>query len=152
MKLIDAELLNRTSAQARTDDRLRKNYNFHERPDGSYLPAHRHLNPAKDEAIVVLRGSVASFIFDDRGEIAECAVIDPQQGVYGFDIPAGEWHSLLVLESGTVVYEVKPGPYVPLQESDLAPWTPRTGDAGGIDRYLKRLQDELSNRNKQSKI
>ena len=79
MKLIDAELLNRTSAQARTDDRLRKNYNFHERPDdpvnrllnalepGSYLPAHRHLNPAKDEAIVVLRGSVASFIFDDRG-------------------------------------------------------------------------------------
>ena len=115
MKLIDAELLNRTSAQARTDDRLRKNYNFHERPDdpvnrllnalepGSYLPAHRHLNPAKDEAIVVLRGSVASFIFDDRGEIAECAVIDPQQGVYGFDIPAGEWHSLLVLESGTVV-------------------------------------------------
>ena len=148
MKLIDAELLNRTSAQARTDDRLRKNYNFHERPDdpvnrllnalepGSYLPAHRHLNPAKD----------------DRGEIAECAVIDPQQGVYGFDIPAGEWHSLLVLESGTVVYEVKPGPYVPLQESDLAPWTPRTGDAGGIDRYLKRLQDELSNRNKQSKI
>ena len=146
MKLIDAELLNRTSAQARTDDRLRKNYNFHERP------AHRHLNPAKDEAIVVLRGSVASFIFNDRGEIAECAVIDPQQGVYGFDIPAGEWHSLLVLESGTVVYEVKPGPYVPLQESDLAPWTPRTGDAGGIDRYLKRLQDELSNRNKQSKI
>ena len=118
MKLIDAELLNRTSAQARTDDRLRKNYNFHERPDdpvnrllnalepGSYLPAHRHLNPAKDEAIVVLRGSVASFIFDDRGEIAECAVIDPQ----------------------------------------------RTGDAEGIGRYLKRLQDELSNRNKQSKI
>ena len=101
---------------------------------------------------MVLRGSVASFIFNDRGEIAECAVIDPQQGVYGFDIPAGEWHSLLVLESGTVVYEVKPGPYVPLQESDLAPWTPRTGDAEGIDRYLKRLQDELSNRNKQSKI
>ena len=119
---------------------------------GSYLPAHRHLNPAKDEAIVVLRGSVASFIFDDRGEIAECAVIDPQQGVYGFDIPAGEWHSLLVLESGTVVYEVKPGPYIPLQESDLAPWTPHTGDAEGIGRYLKRLQDELSNRNKQSKI
>lgn len=57
---------------------------------------------------MVLRGSVASFIFNDRGEIAECAVIDPQQGVYGFDIPAGEWHSLLVLESGTVVYEVKP--------------------------------------------
>ena len=39
-----------------------------------------------------------------------------------------------------------------LQESDLAPWTPRTGDAEGIGRYLKRLQDELSNRNKQSKI
>ena len=81
MKLIDAELLNRTSAQARTDDRLRKNYNFHERPDdpanrllnalepGSYLPAHRHLNPAKDEAIVdaYVQDPACSFRFTLNG-------------------------------------------------------------------------------------
>lgn len=47
MKLIDAELLNRTSAQARTDDRLRKNYNFHERPDD---PVNRLLNALEPAA------------------------------------------------------------------------------------------------------
>lgn len=154
MKIIDKALLDRTTEQARKESRLRKNYNLHERlwdpvnrllnalEPGTYVPAHRHSHPAKDETIVVLRGSIVSVIFDVAGNIIERAVIDPTHGVYGFDIPAGQWHGLLVKESGTVVFEVKKGPFTPLTEEDIAPWTPRTDDKEGITRYLNRLAEE----------
>ena len=154
MKIIDKALLDRTTEQARKESRLRKNYNLHERlcdpvnrllnalEPCTYVPAHRHSHPAKDETVFVLRGSIVSVIFDDAGNIIERAVIDPAHGVYGFDIPAGQWHGLLVRESGTVVFEVKKGPFTPLTEEDIAPWTPRTDDKEGITRYLNRLAEE----------
>lgn len=154
MKIIDKALLDRATEQARKESRLRKNYNLHERlcdpvnrllnalEPGTYVPAHRHSHPAKDETVFVLRGSIVSVIFDDAGNIIERAVIDPAHGVYGFDIPAGQWHGLLVRESGTVVFEVKKGPFTPLTEEDIAPWTPRTDDKEGITRYLNRLAEK----------
>lgn len=154
MKIIDKALLDRTTEQARKESRLRKNYNLHERlcdpvnrllnalEPGTYVPAHRHSHPAKDETVFVLRGSIVSVIFDDAGNIIERAVIDPAHGVYGFDIPAGQWHGLLVRESGTVVFEVKKGPFTPLTEEDIAPWTPRTDDKEGITRYLNWLAEK----------
>ena len=154
MKIIDKALLDRTSEQARKENRLRKNYNLHERlcdpvnrllnalESGTYIPAHRHSHPAKDETVIVLRGSVVSVIFDDAGNIVERVEVSPALGVYGFDIPAGQWHGLLVRESGTVVFEVKKGPFTPLSEEDITPWTPRTDDKAGIARYLNRLSEE----------
>lgn len=154
MKIIDKALIDRTTEQARKESRLRKNYNLHERlcdpvnrllnalEPGTYVPAHRHSHPAKDETVFVLRGNIVSVIFDDAGNIIERAVIDPAHGVYGFDIPAGQWHGLLVRESGTVVFEVKKGPFTPLTEEDIAPWTPQTDDKEGITRYLNRLAEE----------
>ena len=154
MKIIDKALIDRTTEQARKESRLRKNYNLHERlcdpvnrllnalEPGTYVPAHRHSHPAKDETVFVLRGNIVSVIFDDAGNIIERAVIDPAHGVYGFDIPAGQWHGLLVRESGTVVFEVKKGPFTPLTEEDIAPWTPRTDDKEGITRYLNRLAEK----------
>ena len=154
MKIIDKALIDRTTEQARKESRLRKNYNLHERlcdpvnrllnalEPGTYVPAHRHSHPAKDETVFVLRGNIVSVIFDDAGNIIERAVIDPAHGVYGFDIPAGQWHGLLVRERGTVVFEVKKGPFTPLTEEDIAPWTPRTDDKEGITRYLNRLAEE----------
>ena len=98
MVLIDDRLLDRTSEKALRAPRLRMNHNFHTREDepvnrllnamepGTYLPVHRHTAPPKSESIVVLRGRLAAFVFDDRGLIAQRAVVDPSLGVYGFDI------------------------------------------------------------------
>ena len=156
MEIIDTDLLDRTSAEARTSPRLRMNRNFPARPEaplnrllnametGTFLPVHRHTRPAKDEAIVVLRGRVAVFVFDDGGRIVRRAIVDPKQGVYGFDIPSGEWHGLLVLESGTVVFETKAGPYVPIAAEDMAPWTPAADDREGIERFMAWLHRETS--------
>lgn len=156
MKIIDEELLDETSSMARHNSRLRKNYNFHADYDepvqrmlnalepGSYIPVHRHTQPVKSETIIVLRGAVATYSFDDQGAITQCRRIAPREGSYGYDIPAGMWHGLLVLEPDTVVVEIKPGPFTPLAPVDLAPWTPAAEDAAGIAEFLQRLTHALN--------
>ncbi len=154
MKLIDRALLDETTAKAVSSERRRMNHNFHERLDDpvnrllnalepdTFLPVHRHRT--KDEGIIVLRGRLATFSFDDEGRITQATVIDPREGAYGFDIPAGEWHGILVLESGTVVYEVKPGPYEAISPEDVAPWSPDAQDEQAVRAFLEKLNEEIN--------
>ncbi len=151
MKIIDEQLLNETQAKAMKSPRLRMNYNFHEQLDdpinrllnamepGTYLRPHRHLNPAKDEIFLLLRGKVAVFLFDEQGNVTKLQIFSPKEGVYGAEIPAGIWHGLLVLESGTVIYEIKQGPYAPLAEENLAPWSPKAEETDKAQKYMNRL-------------
>ena len=39
--------------------------------------------------------------------------------VRALNIPAGQWHTVRVLESGTVIMEVKDGPYIPTSPTDI---------------------------------
>ena len=39
--------------------------------------------------------------------------------VYALNIPAGQWHTLRALESGTVILEMKDVAYEPIQECDI---------------------------------
>lgn len=156
MNIIDDALLDRVSAEAKASPRRRMNHDFHERLDdpvnrllnamepGTFFPVHRHLEPPKSESSLVLRGSVALFIFDDAGKIVQKTIVDPKEGRYGFDIEPGVWHGLLVLEKGTVLYEVKPGPYVPLSPADIAPWSPDERNPDAVSRFLAALQAELA--------
>lgn len=155
MKLINDALLNETIEKAKQSPRLRMNYNFHEELDdpvnrllnamepGTYLRPHRHLNPDKDEIFLLLRGKVAVFTFDNDGQVLETLLLDPLAGVYGAEIKAGVWHALLVLQSGSVVYEVKQGPFAPLAPDNLAPWSPAADDTEGVAAYLKQLASYL---------
>ena len=152
MKLIDDNLLDETRKKALASPRLRMNYNFHETLDdtinrlinamepGSYLRPHRHKNPDKMEMFLILRGKVALFLFDDLGNITDCRIIDPKAGIYGGEITADVWHTLLVLEPGTTVYEVKHGPYAPLSPENIAPWSPAPDDAEGVKQFLDQLK------------
>lgn len=152
MKIIDETLLNETAKRALQSPRQRMNYNFHERLDdpvnrllnamepGTYLRPHRHLNPDKDEIFLLLRGRIAVFIFDDKGNVTETIILDPKTGVYGAEIAPGVWHGLLVLESGSVMYEVKPGPFAPLAPENFALWSPEPEDVQAIAAFHKRLE------------
>lgn len=104
------------------------NYNFHEKPEagaqrllnalepGTELPIHRHLHTA--ETYLVIRGKLRVLFYNDRKEMTESAELTPSANCYGIHIPAGQWHTLEVLESGTVIFEVKDGPYTPLTEEN----------------------------------
>ena len=39
--------------------------------------------------------------------------------VRALNIPAGQWHTLRVLESGTVILEMKDGAYEPISPADV---------------------------------
>lgn len=155
MKIIDTTLLDETSQRAKLSPRLRMNYNFHESTDdavnrllnamepGSYIRPHRHLNPDKDEMFLLLRGRVAVFTFDDEGNITEKMVLDPKAGAYGAEIKPGVWHSLIVLEPDTVVYEVKAGPFAPLEPSNMAPWSPEASNKEGAEEYMNHLASQI---------
>ena len=84
---------------------------------GTILPIHRHRHTA--ETYVLLRGRIRVFFFDEQVELKESFLLDPLQGEYGVHIPAGQWHSLEVLQSGRVIFEVKDGPYAPLGDDDM---------------------------------
>lgn len=146
---IDQSMLNAVSGQAATSARLRKNFNFHACDDdashrllnaiepGSYVMPHRHLDPAKDETMIVLRGRLGVVIFDDVGNIIDAAVLAPGGERVGINIPHGTWHSVLGLEAGTVFFEAKAGPYRALVEAERAPFAPAEGEAGCAEFYAR---------------
>ena len=123
MRLIDKQLLDEVSRQAKLSDRLRMNYNFHQSLEdkfhrflnavepGTIVPIHRH--PTKDESFVLLRGKVRVTTHNDDGSIKNSVVLNPEEGLYGVDIPKGVWHKVESLESGSCFFECKEGPFVP---------------------------------------
>lgn len=127
--IIDNSLLNTVSAQAKESPRLRMNFNFHEAMDskaqrllnaleiGTDLAIHRHRHTA--ETYLLLRGKIRVMFYNDDKTETESFMLDPISGNYGVHIPAGQWHTLEVLESDSVIFEVKDGPYTPLGEGDL---------------------------------
>ena len=129
MKIIDDNLLNKVSSQAKASPRLRMNYNFHQSLEDKchrFLNAvepctkveiHRH--PTKDESFVLLRGKVRVTTYNDDGTVIESVILCPDEGLYGVDIPKGVWHNVESLESGSVFFECKEGPFVPHEEEGI---------------------------------
>jgi cupin fold WbuC family metalloprotein len=129
MQLIHTALLNHVSEEAQSNPRLRKNFNFHEGASslsqrllnalepGTVLPIHRHRHT--DETYVLLRGRIQVLLYDAKKVLTDAEVLDPMAGVFGVNIPAGQWHTIEVLESGSVIFECKDGPYTALEQEDL---------------------------------
>ena len=151
-RIIDVTLLDAVSAEARTSPRRRRNRNFHpdDRADchrllnamepDSYIPPHRHLDPAKGESIIVLRGRVGAIFFDEHGAVTNRAILEPNGSVVGINASPGVFHTVLALVPGTVFFECKAGPYLPLTPDEQAPWAPAEGAPDASD-YLQRLRN-----------
>ena len=112
---------------------------------GSYIPPHRHVSPPKGETFLVLAGSMAFVTFESEGGAGEvprdeAILVDPRRGAHGVDVREGVWHMYLALEPGTVVFEVKPGPYEPATDKEFAPWAPAEGTPEGR-AFLAELED-----------
>ena len=125
--IINEQTLDELTARAQASPRLRMNLDLRNSPadgsqrmlnaiePGTVLPIHRH--PTTSETVVCLRGHFEEYFYDADGRLTE--VIDMTPGALLLNIPAGQWHSLKSLASGTVLLEVKDGPYVPIGEGDI---------------------------------
>lgn len=67
--------------------------------------------------------------------------VTAESDVFGVDIEPGIFHTFLILQPDTVMYEVKPGPYSPIDDKDFATWAPREGDVA-VAEYLAMLQQK----------
>jgi cupin fold WbuC family metalloprotein len=157
LKIVSPEILDELSQKAVSSPRKRLNHNFHDDladpinrmlnalEPGTYLQPHKHENPDKREVFIVLRGSLVVVFFDDSGNPTEFVLLDPIKGNHGVEIPIGAWHTLIALEAGSVVYEVKDGPYLPLSDKNFASWAPKEGDSS-CSQYLEQLTNRYLNR------
>ena len=107
---------------------------------GTYLQPHRHTD--KEETYVVLRGRLLTFFFDDKGNVTERTLLCPDEGVYGLEIPPATWHSVVALEPGTVIFEIKRGPYHPLPVEDYASWAPAPTDKEQVEAFIRHLLEQ----------
>ena len=151
LPLITSTSLDALSEQAKTSPRLRKNFNFHSSNEaachrllnalepGTYIQPHRHLGIEKDETMIVVRGRFGVLIFDDEGGVQQLFVLGAEEGNYGVTIPLGCFHSMVALESGSVFFESKAGPYTPITAEEKASWAPSEGDAACAD-YLEKMR------------
>ena len=127
MAIIDKEALDALTAAAKASPRLRMNLDLRNSPadlsqrmlnaiePGTVLPIHRHRTTS--ETVVCIRGHFEEYFYDEAGNRTD--VIDMRPGGNVLNIPAGQWHSLESLESGTVLIEVKDGPYEPISQDDI---------------------------------
>jgi cupin fold WbuC family metalloprotein len=125
--IIDKHILDELTAQAKASPRLRMNLDLRNSTadqsqrmlnaiePGSVLPIHRHRTSS--ETVVCLRGHFEEYFFDVSG--VRTLVVDMVPGGVVLNIPAGVWHSLKSLESGSVLLECKDGAWEPLGEEDI---------------------------------
>ena len=127
--IITNELLDDLSARAKASPRLRMNLDLRNSPSdgsqrmlnalepGTVMPIHRHLSSS--ETVAILRGKICWHFYDDSGKETESVVLDAHGEQRCLNVEKGRWHSLECLESGSVLFECKDGPYAPLGEGEV---------------------------------
>lgn len=155
--IIDNSLLKQLSDKAVKSVRKRTNYNFHKTNDDvlqrmlnilepdSYVQPHKHENPDKREAFIILKGQLLVILFNDDGTIIEAHTLNRDKGVFGIEIPPRCFHTIIALEANTCVYEVKDGPYTPSDDKHFAPWAPSESEVADANAYLRKLIEMSSN-------
>ena len=138
MKTLSYDKLCQLSREALASPRLRMNSNFHPQlsdpiqrlaiamEPGTYIRIHRH--PHTWEMLTALRGRFLVLIYDNSGKVTERLWLGAETRL--LEIPANTWHSVLSLDEGGVIFEVKRGAYQPVQEQDCLPGTPPEGEEG----------------------
>ena len=127
--IIDQQILDDLSPQAKASPRLRMNMDLRNSPSdgsqrmlnaielGTVMPIHRHRTSS--ETVVIIRGKIQWVFYDDDGNETERVTLDANGELRCLNVEKGRWHSLECLESGSVLFECKDGAYEPLGEGDI---------------------------------
>ena len=85
---------------------------------GSPLPIHRHKYTS--ETVVCLRGRFVEEFYDELERICTDRIeLTPGGPNFLVNVPAGQWHTVRALESGSVLLECKDGKWEPLGPEDI---------------------------------
>lgn len=127
--VIDKKVLDGLSAQAKANPRLRQAMDLRNSSDdlsqrilnalepGTVMPIHRH--HSSSETVVVLRGKIEWIFYDNEGDETERVTLEANGEHRMLNVEKDRWHSLICLESGSVLFETKDGPYHPLEGDEM---------------------------------
>ena len=154
MKIFDVQYLENLTSHAKVGSRLRQHRNIHQSyqeasqrlfnaiEPGSYIRPHRHACDPKDELLIAVRGLMAIVTFNDQGALTNVLRFGTERHGYdmavGAEVSSNTWHTVIALEPGCVLLEVKAGPFDPNQPKDMAGWAPEEGTTSAVS-YLEQL-------------
>jgi cupin fold WbuC family metalloprotein len=154
MKIFDAQYLDGLTNQAKESPRLRQHRNVHQSyqeasqrlfnaiEPGSYIRPHRHASDPREELLIAVRGLMGLVTFDDQGAVTNVLRFGTDrygdEMAVGAEVSSSTWHTVIALEPGCVLLEVKAGPFDPNQPKDLAPWAPEEGTSSAVS-FLQQL-------------
>ena len=128
--IITQAILDKLTEEAKASPRLRMNLDLRNSPEdksqrmlnaiepGSPMPIHRHKYTS--ETVVCLRGRLVEEFYDDLERMCTDAIeLTPGGPNVVVNVPAGQWHTIRALESGSVLLECKDGPWEPLGPEDI---------------------------------
>ena len=137
--IITKDLHDDLTEQAKANPRLRQAMDLRNSPEdssqrmlnalepGTVMPVHRH--KGSSETCICIRGHFEEYLYGytetrsdgtpDPKSFGIIETIDMYPGGPILNIEKGKWHSLKCLESGTVLFEAKDGPYQPLSPEDI---------------------------------
>lgn len=154
MKIVDKALMGELRGAALASPRLRSHHNLHPSVEdafhrlciavepGSYIRPHRHANPDRWELLIPVQGSIAALRYNESGEVIGKDIIKAGGECVAIELEAAGWHSFVCLEPGTVVFEIKPGPYIKPPPADFAQWAPEEGQplAAAFVEWFKKAK------------
>lgn len=123
--IIDSKLLDDLSVEAKSNPRLRKNYDLRNSENdlsqrmlnaiepGTMMPIHRH--PKTSTTVIIIRGKMRQNFYDDNGTLTESVILDADGDTRAIQIEQCRWHNLESLQSGTVIFEAKEGVWEPYE-------------------------------------
>ena len=147
---IEKDFLEGLTAQAKQSPRKRQHFNLHKDysqvlqrflnavEPGSYIRPHRHLTAGKTEIFIPFTGKFLVLIFNERGDVTDYQVLAPVTSPYAVEIAPETYHTVCSLESGSVAFEIKDGPFDPAAAKDFAAWAPAE-NTPEADFYLWEL-------------
>lgn len=153
LTLITKEQIEALLERSRLSPRKRMILPFHKSDDAllhrmlnaiqpqSYIPPHRHFTSQKCESIILLRGAICYFTFNEKGSILQKYHLKAGTLQFGVDTEPNIFHTFIALEENTVIYEVKNGPYVRETDKDFPEWSPAE-DSKGAKEYLEWLYED----------
>lgn len=136
IKILNKQLMETLTATAEAIPRQRINYNLHNSYDdpvqrlcnaiqpGTYVHPHKHIQAGQWENFIILTGEAAILTFNDKGCVLQRVELSENGPNYGIEIAENVCHTLVALKPGTVLFEIKPGPYREKTDKDFVTWAP----------------------------
>lgn len=106
---------------------------------GTYIRPHKHPMDHATESIVVLKGSIWFFTLDDTGSVLTDNLLKPNPIPSIIDIEPNTWHTFVVLEEDTILFECKKGPYNAETDKEFASWSADESDPSAFEQLRNHL-------------